>query len=570
MKNEILEIARNIPYEDRPIAKNKLSGIANFFGLYGGEHIAATEFVIGAILIMWGVKATDIFLGLIIGNILATLTYALVCAPIAVDTRLTLYSYLKKVVGVKMQKIYNLVWGLASIAMAASMMTVSASAIREVFGIVPQTKWYPTDIKFILVTIILGVIVTIVAVNGFEAVAKFSSVCAPWMVAVFFIGAVIGLYELGRITSFGNIHSISDFMTFVNTYVWNGEVIEGGEKLSIYHVIAFAWMCNLAYHGGLNDMSLFRFAKSYKYGYVSAIGMFIGHFFAWGSAGIMGATAATIAKTTILKMDSGSVTNIVLGYTGLLAVVIAGWTTANPSIYRAALALKTVFSDIKIEKLSYIVGAIMTVMACFPAVSNIMVVVNIIVLVVPAIGAICIAEHYLLPKVGGTRYWTMYKKWELNPAALIAWGITLLFVVMAIHFNLLHSYFLFLPTYLLAIISYLVLALRMGAKDNFSEEEKREEEIQKALLELSEKEEIEEEKVVKSINPLLRKWIVISNVVSIILLIMMMYYSVQVYNGILKTESFKDISFILTIIYFILNIVTMTLKYGRVLKRGEK
>lgn len=118
--------AAAIPAEDRPIAKKRLSGLGNFFGIYGGEHIAATEFVIGATLVTWGVKATDIFIGLIIGNILATLTYALICAPIAVDTRVTLYSYLGKTLGPYIQKIYNFVWGLASIAMAASMLTVSA------------------------------------------------------------------------------------------------------------------------------------------------------------------------------------------------------------------------------------------------------------------------------------------------------------------------------------------------------------------------------------------------------------------------------------------------------------
>ncbi len=564
MKEKIIKMAETIPFEDRPISKKRLSGIANFFGLYGGEHIAATEFVIGALLVMWGVKATDIFLGLIIGNILATLTYALICAPIAVDTRLTLYSYLKKVVGEKIQKIYNFVWGIASIAMTASMMTVSASAVREVFGILPQTKWYPTDIKFILVTIVLGAIVTIVAVNGFQAVAKFSSVCAPWMVVIFFMGTVIGLHELGKITSFGEIKSLSDFMNFVNTYVWNGEVIEGGEKLSIYHVIVFAWMCNLAYHGGLNDMSLFRFAKSYKYGYISAIGMFIGHFFAWGSAGIMGATAATIAKTTILKMDSGSVTNSVLGYSGLLAVIIAGWTTANPSIYRAALALKTVFVNIDIKKLSYIVGGVMTLMACFPAVSNIMVVVNIIVLVVPAIGAICIAEHYLLPKFNGTRYWTMYKKSNLNKTALIAWGITLLFVVLVLHFKILHSYFLFLPTYLLAIVVYLILALKMGAKEDYSEEIELEEKIQEALLDMVDNDTFNEKVKKVESSLFLKRWLTISNILSLILLLLLMYFSVMVFNERLELSRFKEISFKVTIIYFILNIVTMYCKnrYG--------
>jgi len=56
-------MAAAIPMEDRPISKKNVSGLGNFFGIYGGEHIAATEFVIGATLVTLGVKATDIFIG---------------------------------------------------------------------------------------------------------------------------------------------------------------------------------------------------------------------------------------------------------------------------------------------------------------------------------------------------------------------------------------------------------------------------------------------------------------------------------------------------------------------------
>lgn len=562
MNNIIREIAAKIPAEDRPVSKLKLSGIGNFFGLYGGEHIAATEFVIGALLVLWGCKATDIFLGLFIGNILATCTYGLICAPIAVDTRLTLYSYLKKVVGVRMQKIYNFVWGMASIAMAASMLTVSVSAVREVFNIAPQTKWYPTDIKFIMISVVLGIIVTVVAANGFEAVAKFSSVCAPWMVVVFFAGALVALPQLIDITNFSKVDSISSFFNIVNTHVWNGEVVEGGEKLGIIHVICFAWMCNLAYHGGLNDMSLFRFAKNYKYGFVSAIGMFIGHFFAWGSAGIMGATAAIIAKTTISNMDSGAVTNIILGGMGLLAVIVAGWTTANPSIYRASLALKTIFTNVELKTLSYIVGIIMTIVGSFPITANIMVIVNIIVLVVPAVGAICIAEHYLLPKFGGTRYWTMYKGNTINYAALSAWVISLIFVIIMLQTKALHSYFLFLPTYVIAIVSYIFLALKMGAADDYSEQVKRENEIQQALNEIIEAEDKKEiENAVPVIYSKLTKNIFnFSYVICGGLLIAIMWISISTFKGNMNIDVFKKLAFQFTVIYFAISAVTTYMK----------
>ncbi len=456
--------AQKIPADDRPISKKNVSGLGNFFGIYGGEHIAATEFVIGATLVTLGVKATDIFLGLIVGNILATLTYALICAPIGVDTRVTLYSYLKKVMGPYMQKVYNVVWGLASIAMAASMLTVSASAVREIFGIKLQTEWYPTDVKFVLVVIVLGIIVTLVAANGFNAVAKFSSVCVPWMIIVFLAGFCVVVPQLIEITGAAGIHGFGDFMELMNTSVWSGEIIGGGQDLTIFHVIGFAWMCNLAYHGGLNDMALFRYAKSAKYGFVTCYGMFIGHFFAWGSAGIMGATAAIMLNESLLILDSGAITSAVLGSTGLLAVIIAGWTTANPNIYRASLAYGSVFKKVSAKKLTYIVGVFMTVVACFPITMNIMTIVNIIVLVVPPVGAIVFAEHWIIPKLGGTRYWAMYKGWKINYAGLAAWGIALAFVAVMTVTHALHSYFLFLPTYLLAMVSYLVLACMMGGK----------------------------------------------------------------------------------------------------------
>ena len=68
-------------------------------GLFAGEHVAATEFVIGALLVSFGASARDIVLGLLLGNLLAVLSWTLLCAPIAVGTRLTLYWYLRRIAG---------------------------------------------------------------------------------------------------------------------------------------------------------------------------------------------------------------------------------------------------------------------------------------------------------------------------------------------------------------------------------------------------------------------------------------------------------------------------------------
>lgn len=555
------QIAASMPSEDRPIPSKEISGLGNFLGIYGGEHIAATEFAIGATLVTLGVKATDIFIGLIIGNILATLTYALVCAPIATDTRLTLYSYIKKVLGPYMQKIYNAVWGLASIAMAASMLTVSGSSLREIFGIKLQTEWYPTDLKYIIVVIILGIIVTVVAANGFNAVAKFSSVCVPWMILVFAAGFFVVIPQLISITGSANLHSFSDFMNLMNTSVWNGKVAAGGTHLTVYHVIAFAWMCNLAYHGGLNDMAMFRYAKNWKYGFVTAYGMFIGHFFAWASAGIMGATAALMLNKSLLILDSGAITNAVLGWTGLIAVIIAGWTTANPSIYRAALSYKTIFENISEKKLTYIIGAVTTAIACFPITANIMVLVNIIVLVVPSIGAIVIAEHWILPKIGGTRYWSQFKGWKINYAGLLTWLISLAFVGIMTITHAMHSYFIFLPNYILALVVYLILACLMGARDNYDQQEKDDEEITKALTKLA-----EEESTQVELSPNHPAVLKVVNVISWLILAILLAITVSVFFNKATVAFYKSSSLALTLCYFVFGCIKTWLQYGDVTK----
>ena len=89
----------NLEDEQLPIAKHKLHNWTHFAGLYAAEHVAATEFVIGATFVALGATTKDILLGLLIGNILAVLSWTLITSPIAVDTRLSLYTYLNKIAG---------------------------------------------------------------------------------------------------------------------------------------------------------------------------------------------------------------------------------------------------------------------------------------------------------------------------------------------------------------------------------------------------------------------------------------------------------------------------------------
>ena len=75
-------------FEKTPVTPGQLQPARYFAASYAGEHVAGTEFVIGAMFVAWGVPTMDILWGLLWGNLLAVLTWGLVCAPIATDTRL--------------------------------------------------------------------------------------------------------------------------------------------------------------------------------------------------------------------------------------------------------------------------------------------------------------------------------------------------------------------------------------------------------------------------------------------------------------------------------------------------
>src|SRR3989304_4398877 len=195
-----------------PVSEDRLQSGKHFAGVYAGEHVAGTEFVLGALFVAWGATAYNIFVGLLLGNLLAVLTWTFVCAPIAVRTRLTLYWYLRKIAGPIATTIYNVLNAVLFCILAGCMITVSASAVRIPFGIPEQTGWVPTDIRFVLVVICVGALVVTLAILGFKKLAQFSEVCSPWMFLMFIAGSVVMLPRLaGQMFADGKISSFRDF-----------------------------------------------------------------------------------------------------------------------------------------------------------------------------------------------------------------------------------------------------------------------------------------------------------------------------------------------------------------------
>ncbi len=449
-------------FEREPVAPASLKPGRYFAASYAGEHVAGTEFVIGAMFVSWGVGAGDVISGLLLGNLLAVLSWVLICAPIATDTRLTLYAYLEKIAGPGFIKIFSVINGILFCILAGAMITVSASAVRILFGIPPQVEWYPTSMTFVLIALGVGAVVSFAAMRGFSFVARFSEVAAPWMIAMFFVGGAALLpVILAGTPSVSNVSSYGDFLNLAETSIW----VDQGTEMGFWHVAAIAWGANLAFHGGLGDMSILRFARRSSYAWYSSIGMFIGHFAAWLAAGIMGAGAAMILQTPLTSLDAGEVAFQALGPIGILAVIIAGWTTSNPTIYRSGLAFQSLHPAWSREKVTLVVGVITTIIACFPFVfTRLLDFLGIMALVMAPVGGLIFAEHFLFKRIGLKRYWRAATGAALNVPALLTWSASVAVAALLGYQLGVHVLFLFVPAWLTGMVLYPVLASAMGAK----------------------------------------------------------------------------------------------------------
>ena len=69
--------------------------------------------------------------------------------------------------------------------------------------------------------------------------------------------------------------------------------------------------------------------------------LYIGHYMAWIAAALM--LAAQIKLSQDANPVPGPMAANVAGLAGIICVIAAGWTTANPTIYRAGLAFQAMF-----------------------------------------------------------------------------------------------------------------------------------------------------------------------------------------------------------------------------------
>ncbi len=457
IEEEIEDIAGG-EFERIPVPQSKLKSWESFLGMYAGEHAAGTEFMIGPLFLTAGVSAFDLIVGLLLGNLLAVLSWRFLTAKIAVENRLTLYYQLEKICGKKLVIGYNLANGILFCFLAGAMITVSATAVGIPFDM-PMPKLSdttPNGLTWVIIVILIGAAISLIAAKGYDTVSKAANWMSPVIVLAFLACGFVALNQLG-------VKSFSDFW---NIWGEGSEPFPGQLKYTFWHVVIWSWFANAAMHVGMSDLSVFRFAKNPNSGWTTAAGMYVGHYMAWIAAALLYAVylkspeaQSFLSNGVAPPVAPGPLANNAIGIFGIIAVVLAGWTTANPTIYRAGLAFQAIMPKVSTFWVTIIAGSVATIAGLFPAFAmKLLGFVALYGFILAPFGAIIVFEHFFSNKVGIVKSYAEVANINYNKAVLFAWAISFgLFYAISLQFDVFLS-FVTLPAWLLCGGLFLVFS----------------------------------------------------------------------------------------------------------------
>ena len=457
-EEELIEELVGGEYEREPVPTSKLKSWKSFLGMYAGEHAAGTEFMIGPLFLTAGVSAFDLIVGLLIGNLLAVLSWRFLTAKIAVENRLTLYYQFEKICGKKLVIGYNLANGILFCFLAGAMITVSATAVGIPFDMeMPKlTDTTPNGATWVIIVVLIGAVISLIASKGYDTVSKAANWMSPIIVLAFLACGIVALNQLG----------VKSFTDFWNIWGEGSEPFPGQLKYTFWHVVIWSWFANAAMHVGMSDLSVFRFAKTANAGWTTAAGMYVGHYMAWIAAALLYAVylkspeaQAFLSNGEAPPVAPGPLANNAIGIFGIIAVVLAGWTTANPTIYRAGLAFQAIMPKLSTFWVTIIAGTVATIAGLFPAFAmKLLGFVALYGFILAPFGAVIVFEHFFHKQAGIVKNYAEVANIKFNKSVFLAWAISFgLFYFISIQFDVFLS-FVTLPAWLLCGALFLVFS----------------------------------------------------------------------------------------------------------------
>jgi purine-cytosine permease-like protein len=147
------------------------------------------------------------------------------------------------------------------------------------------------------------------------------------------------------------------------------------------------------------------------------------------------------------------------GLAGLLCVIVAGWTTANPTIYRAGLAFQAMLPRASRRRVTLATGAAATLAGIFPAVAmKLLGFVALYGLLLMPMGAVIFMDFWLFERWGLRKEYASASGVSFNWAAGLTWFLTLGLCLALVRFTRLEIFFVGLPGWFAAALLYLALS----------------------------------------------------------------------------------------------------------------
>jgi len=443
-------------YEEERVPEDKLQSNFSYASVFAGRHTAAPELVIGPQFVLGGATFFQMVVGTLLGNLFAVLAWRYVCAPIAVAKRFSTYYMVKRICGNTLLAIYNLVVALVLGAIAGFMFILATNAVAIAFGLtdVPSAcisealgafaganeanattvapspapdggSIFITDPRLLFITVLTGAATTVVAMFGF----KFVTIVSYFMTPPMFI--IIGYLVYAACADLG--FTPGTFLEGMSEKVYTGEYQPGPgvAEQTLVVVMITAFVQDQFCHIGQLDLTLFRFAEDANAGWQSAWGMYLGHFVLWIGAGILFRSQEECTGSQ--NIVPGPMAYRLAGYPGLLAILFASWSTANPFLYAGGLGLKSSLAafgrdDVTSRQVTGVMGVIATVIAFAPGiVSYFLGFLQFSGAFLVPVGAIIFCDHVVLPKMGKQSEYSYHLSSDcttMNHAALAAWGVS--------------------------------------------------------------------------------------------------------------------------------------------------
>ena len=504
-------------FEREPVPARSLLGFKSFVGMYAGEHCAGTELMIGPLFIAAGVSAFDLIAGLLLGNLLAVLSWMFLTAPIATRSRLTLVLSARE--DLRPQAGHALQPGQRRDVLLPG--RGDDHGLRYGVGRHVRLQHAPID-RHRAQQLGMGA----GRLGGWRVNLDRGRARVPERVALrqhrrTLDGPRLPGVRTGRRPAVPGRHRGTGPISRRRVGIGHHQHLERRGRVAWpdeIHLLAHHVLRLVLQHGHAHRHVRFvgvPLRQKSHYAVATGAGMYVGHFMAWIAASMLFAfelheTHPSPYMVDLLRTHSAHYADVdpaellaspmtsellrdameierqlvaagqlaesdkqisvptplpgplayqACGIAGLLCVIFAGWTTANPTIYRAGLAFQAIVPRTSRFVVTLLTGALATLAGLFPAIAmKLLDFVAIYGMILMPMGAVIFVDFWLVRKFGLRSNYAEVSRTRFNWAAGLTWFLTLAACVSLNRFLGIEIFFVSLPGWFVAAILYVVLS----------------------------------------------------------------------------------------------------------------